>query len=213
MRFHSKLIAHHKTVLVGLFILALLTFGSIWVRESLLSSLNWVRHTHEVQQNLTKLMSVLQDAETGQRGYLLTGSDRYLAPYKSAKSDLGLVFSKLRSLTADNPRQRAFLNLTENRISDKFGELDSTIMLYKSGRADEALVLVKGNYGKEVMDQIRGFVGEMEKEESRLLRIREQDAKDGSRLMMWLQLITVFVIVMIAFKTFKNGRLPGGNPQ
>ena len=66
----------------------------------------WVNHTHEVMEALADLMSQLKDAETGQRGYLLTGNDRYLGPYKNAIDKVDRSVSRLIRLTADNPRQR-----------------------------------------------------------------------------------------------------------
>src|SRR5882724_6364388 len=60
-------------------------------------------HTHEVLTKLTELLSTLQDAETGQRGFLITGEERYLEPYQAALQNIDPVIRQIRELTADNP--------------------------------------------------------------------------------------------------------------
>lgn len=63
----------------------------------------WVAHSHQVRIELADLLSELKDAETGQRGYLLTGDDSYLEPYKTALGSIQTTLANLRKLTADNP--------------------------------------------------------------------------------------------------------------
>ncbi|MCC5622072.1 CHASE3 domain-containing protein, partial [Nostoc sp. CHAB 5715] len=63
----------------------------------------WVTHTREVLEKTKEVMSQIKDAETGQRGYLLTGKERYLEPYRTATSEITQKLKALRQLTADNP--------------------------------------------------------------------------------------------------------------
>jgi len=104
-------------VLAGLFGM------TIWEDVAGSRAFESVSHTREVQTQLTLMLSTLQDAETGQRGYLLTGLDEYLEPYESAERGIDGVVAELRSLTADNPRQQEQLDLIEPLITQKFDEL------------------------------------------------------------------------------------------
>ncbi len=67
----------------------------------------WVEHTLEVRNELETTLSLLKDAETGQRGFLVTGAAAYLEPYQAAVASLGQHRERLRVLTADNPKQQA----------------------------------------------------------------------------------------------------------
>ena len=67
----------------------------------------WVAHTHEVLAGLSQLLSSIKDAETGVRGFLITGEPRFLAPYESVHGHIDSSIDQLASLTADNPVQQA----------------------------------------------------------------------------------------------------------
>src|ERR1700739_151791 len=66
----------------------------------------WVAHTRQVQLQISEVESLLKDAETGQRGFLYTGSEQYLDPYKLAVTQIDSHVNTLAELTSDNPRQR-----------------------------------------------------------------------------------------------------------
>src|SRR5437868_9876749 len=78
-----------------------------------------VNHSHQVLQSLETLLSQIKDAETGQRGYLITGADRYLEPYRDSLLNINLTFARLRALTADNPEQRRRLDRLKPLIDTK----------------------------------------------------------------------------------------------
>jgi methyl-accepting chemotaxis protein len=67
----------------------------------------WVAHTREVQNQLTQLLSNLEDAETGQRGYIITGIESYLSPYTDGAAHIEDTRRHLAQLVSDNPRQEA----------------------------------------------------------------------------------------------------------
>jgi methyl-accepting chemotaxis protein len=141
-----------------------------------------VTHSYSVENELTQLLSSLQDAETGQRGYLLTGSDSYLVPYTAALPAIDQHRSALASLVADNPEQVAHLDALGPLITQKLGELQQTIELRRTKDFASALALVMTGAGKNTMDSIRGVIGEMRIEEEDTLKIRaaarELDARD-----------------------------------
>jgi PAS domain S-box-containing protein len=134
----------------------------------------WVNHTHEVIEKLGTLISTLKDAETGQRGYLLTGDAEYLQPYDSATSAIDTEFKDTQSLTQDNPTQQQRLREIHPLIDRKMAELLQTIELRRAGRSEAALQVVRQNQGKETMDRLRDLVGEMQATEHNLLNQRVQ---------------------------------------
>lgn len=139
-----------------------------------------VEHTMNVQGHLTRVLSLLQDAETGQRGYLLTGNPAYLEPFNSAAADLDKVVERLGLEVADNPVQVQALGTLRLVVNDKMDELQGTIQLRRTERADEALKAVVSNRGKAIMDRARDVISRMLLEEQRLLTVRQVRAQQTS---------------------------------
>jgi methyl-accepting chemotaxis protein len=126
--------------------------------------------TYELIDRLSELMSALTDAETGQRGYLLTGSDTYLEPYRLADASIDNVIKQLRDLTADNPVQSRRLEQALPLIQSKMAELKQTIELRRSQGLDAALKVVATGQGKGFMDNIRLAIAAMDNDERTSLR-------------------------------------------
>ena len=92
-------------------------------------SANSVAHTFEAKNKIGSLFSSLKDAETAQRGYLLTGDSQYLDPYQTALQAIDPDFQKLRELLRDNVQQQQRLNQLQPIVSLKLAELQQTIIL------------------------------------------------------------------------------------
>jgi PAS domain S-box-containing protein len=125
-------------------------------------------HTEQIAQNLTEIELFLDDAETGQRGFLYTGRPGYLEPYKLATSTIDRHLQTLSALTAGDPTQQANLTRLTELTHTKLAELQETITLYNSGKPEVARDLVLSDKGKALMDQIRQQIGEMQRGEDRL---------------------------------------------
>ncbi len=141
-------------------------------------------HTHNVLMALDKLLSTAQDAETGQRGYLLTGNDRYLEPYQNAVSAVGQRADEVAALTKDNPAQQANLIPLKRHIAAKLDELDRTVDMRRRGETQAALAVVATDRGKIEMDAVRAQLDVMRNEENRLrdIRLAEMDAAHKTAL-------------------------------
>jgi len=105
-------------------------------------------HSHEVIAALDALQSTLQDAETGQRGFLLTGDEKYLQPYEDALSRITPEIDSVATLTQDNPNQQANLALLRPHVAAKLAELKQTIDLRRGGGEAAALAVVRSDRGK-----------------------------------------------------------------
>jgi methyl-accepting chemotaxis protein len=143
---------------------------------SLAENAGLVEHTYRVLTEIDALDSSLKDAETGQRGYVITGEDSYLAPYLQAIKDLDTEQRTLRDLTADNARQQQRLDALAPLVQSKLAELKETIDLRGTRGFEAALAVVLTNKGKAVMDQIRAVTQAMSSEESSLLGVRRAAA-------------------------------------
>ena len=145
---------------------------------------SWTVHTHEVLEKIESFLSTLQNAETDQRGYLLTGIDAYLEPYNQAVKDASVQFEELRKLTADNPGQQSNEEKLRPLIAERFALLASVIKARQAGGLLAAVEAVKTNRGKQIMDQIRTVVSAMRTEESSLLDRRNEAMSNTASSMM-----------------------------
>ena len=131
-----------------------------------------ILHSHDVMGALNDLLSTIQDAETGQRGFLLTNNERYLEPYNNALGRAGPDLGRLAELTADNARQQTNIAELRRHVDAKLNELKETIELRRKSGAQAALAVVATDRGKIEMDAIRAQIGVMQQEEDRLRAIR-----------------------------------------
>lgn len=152
----------------------------------LVETIHWEVHTHKVLDAVADLQVELQQAETGQRGYLLTADSRYLEPYQAALTKIDHRLKELRTLTRDNANQQERLGTLEPLIAAKLAELRQTIELLQTRGRDAALVVVQGGSGEQFMNSIRGVLQLMETEENRLLLDRERDADLTAEYLVWI---------------------------
>jgi signal transduction histidine kinase len=109
----------------------------------------------QIERELAQFLQFLSDAETGQRGYLLTGQATYLDPYDSARKQLPSTIERLERLESDDPAQRARLAELETLAQVKLDELGRTVELQRRHANGSALALVQTGEGKRVMDAFR----------------------------------------------------------
>jgi signal transduction histidine kinase/DNA-binding response OmpR family regulator len=104
---------------------------------------------------LSEVLSSVQDAETGQRGFILTGNERYLEPYNAALAGIPARLAAIANAVRDNPGQQQRLTELTTRINEKLAELKETIELRRASGFDAALQVVNSDRGKAAMDAIR----------------------------------------------------------
>ncbi|MDE2238696.1 MAG: CHASE3 domain-containing protein, partial [Rhodospirillales bacterium] len=145
---------------------------------------NKISHSHEMILTLANILSSAQDAETGQRGFLLTDDTNYLAPYQSALARLPAQLNTLSHLSTDDPAQQRRIGPLKQAIATKLAELKQTIDLQRTHNTAAALALVNTNRGKTDMDALRTALAQMTQAEEQLRekRIRETDTALGKTL-------------------------------
>jgi PAS domain S-box-containing protein len=161
-----------------------------------------VAHTYNVIGTLDALLSTLKDAETGQRGYLLTEDPKYLQPYAEGLQRLQAGMTHLKDLLSDHPGQQARFALLEPKIAAWMAELERTVALTKKGDRAAAMKIVRGDSGKAMMDELRQAVAAMRQSEKDLLNIRDAESAASARNAIWSILVPAvlgMVLVCIGY--------------
>jgi methyl-accepting chemotaxis protein len=187
----------------ALSLVLLLVIGTVAYRSinKLTSASQWVTHTHEVLEHIAGVLSSLRDAETGQRGYVITGDEAFLEPYHTGSGEVLNIVNELRKLTADNPNQQKRIDSAETLIAARLAELKQTIDLRRSGNLEEVGRIVRGGEGKRVMDNLRGILHEMDDEERGLLTQRAEEgtaAASGAQLVIVLGTLLCLLLMTTA---------------
>ncbi len=149
--------------------------------QQLVSNNGWVQHTFEVISELDLTLSQLKDAETGQRGYLITHDPVYLEPYHIASAGVSAHIDRLSDLTRDNEYQQRRIPQLRQLVTERLNIARENVELEQAGRHAEAISSVINNVGKSKMDQVRELVGDMRQAEERLLRERIANSQQGLR--------------------------------
>ncbi len=186
-------------VIIGFVLLALAGLAAIAAVAIASRADQWSAHSLLVRQAESRLFSAVQDAETGQRGYLLTGDLDYLTPYTQAQLDLPALRARLRDLTRDNPGQQATLDRVYPLIDAKMAELARTVALANDGHADQAIAIVRTNQGRDLMHRIRTQIDDFDVAEVKLLDSREQQARQLSGTLDVTVPIAVALAAILAF--------------
>lgn len=169
-----------------------------WKVRALQAMSGKVSHTHEVIAALEDVFSLMKDAETGQRGYLLTGEDKYLEPYTSALVHIKEQLADIERLTADNPAHQGYIPLVNAQVDLKIKELAETIAVRRAEGFDAALAVVMTGRGKDAMDTLRGHIASMQQDERKLLKERFEETDAAFRTAVQSGLISGLVGAVLA---------------
>jgi signal transduction histidine kinase len=167
--------------LVGLFFLAA-------AGQSRLNAANERVHASQLrQQALSEFIALLTDAESGQRGYLLTGESSYLQPFTEAVATVGAALDRVREAYGGRADSAEFQQQELRTLTGKkLGELEETLALFKTRGAGPAVKVVRTDEGKRIMDEISRIVGTMRVAEARELSAATVQWQSDFRLSRWV---------------------------
>lgn len=151
----------------------LLLGASLWTRARNRDLIRMVNHTRDVQLATQDLLVSLNDAETGRRGYALTGEANYLSAMDAATAKSSATVHRLAELTQDNPTQQLNVHALEQVVNDRLELLNRTAQLGRSGQ-DDAVRDLERRSGLATSTQLSKVIAETMAEESRLLDLRKQ---------------------------------------
>lgn len=139
-----------------------------------------VDHTHQVLDSLSDLETDLAVAESGQRGYVITGEEEYQRTYDSAAQQIGQHVARLRELTQDNPTQQKNLDALAPLVTDRLNLMRNRLELRRKEGFEAAQASMATEQGKRVRESILTLISNMNDEENNLLRERERRTASGS---------------------------------
>jgi methyl-accepting chemotaxis protein len=170
---------------VCLIIITLAVSATIYSRLSFIqTSSGWTTHTHKVLETLQSVMESMVDQETGLRGYLVSGDQKFLDPYKGGQDMFEKAFARVKDLTSDNPAQQERLSQIRalaQRWHRDVAEKEIALMA-KPETEEDARKMEASGIGKASMDGIRKVLAEMDKAERDLMQVR--DASQASAFSM-----------------------------
>jgi methyl-accepting chemotaxis protein len=172
--FGRKIIAGFAISFVLLAAVGAVAYRSI---DALTNTSYAVAHSHQVLERIGRLLTELDNAETGQRGYVITGDDGYLAPYQSSIGTVDSLMKELRALTVDNPEQQQRVDQLQSPVATKLAELKRTIDLRRTTGFEVTRQQIESGVGKHAMDDIRALLGAMQDTENVLLARRAKEVE------------------------------------
>jgi PAS domain S-box-containing protein len=141
-----------------------------------------VEHTRDVLSRLELLLAAATDAETAERGYVITGDESYLEPYRQSAAIVDAQTRRLRELTTDNPDQQQRLDSVVPLVTDRLAELSAVIEMRRNQGFAAAQSEILTGKGKRFHDQIRDLINQMKGIETSLLQERQQRADRSSTI-------------------------------
>jgi signal transduction histidine kinase len=206
-----------RFILVGAALLPLVLLINAVISYSdvrrLVQSESDVTHTYRVVNALQEVMALVQDAETGHRGYILTGVEAFLEPYWEAVPRLDRAFARLDSLLVDDPAQAARSVQLRSHAEERLEYLAYTLNLFESGGLPAARDVIILGAGRRAMDAVRATKVEMREAETEALQARLARAGDSAQRTIVTQAfstliaVVLLVMVLVMFRRLLAARL------
>ena len=190
---------------IALLILIISSATSYRSINSLLKSAALVRHTNQVVNYTNNILSTMKDAETGQRGFLLTGQEDFLNPYNGTKDSINRMISEVKTLTADNPQQQQSIAKLEDLINIRFTKLE---FLIAQRRQNNKVDIEDLRQGRVFMNSIRQQVQDMNGQLQTILEQRtdklDQFSENTPLFIIASALVALIIVVLFYFKIKKD---------
>ncbi len=186
-------------VLAAIVLIVLMNaFFAVGAIRELLESETWLSHTWQVIGQLETIMSSAKDAETGVRGYVITGDGKYLAPFVYARTDILRQIDQFAALTADNPNQNGNVDELRATAVERLSQLNEGVAIRRDKGFDAARARVLQGDGMAQMNHLRAVANQAQAEERRLLVVREQDERrSGKRAYIATAVATALDLLLI----------------
>ncbi len=197
----SNLLKTSRYYLAGLAIIPLLlALTAYFTNAAHMKSVAQTLTTDRFILSLDDLLNTVQDAETGQRGYMLTGSEEYLAPYVRAKGEIDQQFLAVTKFASQARVSPAILGQLKASIDSKMAELEKTISLKQSEGRNAAMAEIRTNRGQQDMARIRRLIGELKSEQTEAYEKRyAQQIRNQRYLTVALGVVVAISIMLLIF--------------
>ncbi|MBM3578015.1 MAG: response regulator [Alphaproteobacteria bacterium] len=162
-------------IALGFAMLALVAYVAVHAEFQRRAAGAWMRHTLQVQSDLYQFYGLLQGAESGQRGFMITRDERYLEPCLEAAGKLSGVLDQLSELVRDNPEQLQAVAEMRPLLGERLEIINEAIADTRADQLDKAAQTIKSGRGKALMDRLQAIIGAMIETEKSLLESRERE--------------------------------------
>ncbi|MBC8035017.1 MAG: response regulator [Chitinophagaceae bacterium] len=188
---------------ISLALLMLTSIASYVSIHNLLDSAGWVNHTNVVIQKLEEILTTIKDAETGQRGFLLTGQPEFLEPYNGAQAKALQVLKEVKTLVSDNPEQVKSCTQLEDIVVSRLTRLQWLIDAKNQNKTIDPAALKDG---KRYMDEARDIIRMMIDRESTLLTRRTGTMNKFATYTPILITLAALLAILITIFSFRQIR-------
>lgn len=159
-------------------------------------------HAQNVKSIIRDTYVAVQGAETGQRGYVITGDENYLTDYYQSIQNLYTLIPLMSSVTTELPGQKERFQKFVTLANQKIEEMKRSIELVKTGRTGNAEALIDSDLGLHYMNEIKKIVNEMTAAEDDLLTKRREDVSEGRQQSLILSLVSLGVSVVLLLSVY-----------
>lgn len=177
-------------LLLAFLMLAAIGFFAYHSTSSLREAVRWQKHTQQVLVKIDDALIAASDVETSGRGFVVSGTDNFLEPYKTGKQNALKAIEDLKGLTMDNRQQAENLTQLANLMNEKIAKTESYIETRRRDGLLNAVNEVSKGEGDLLMNQIRQLVQRMRDEETRLLKFREDTLESTLSSNFWLMVVS-----------------------
>ncbi|WP_036000066.1 CHASE3 domain-containing protein, partial [Bradyrhizobium yuanmingense] len=189
----------------GLLVLTVISAGSVYLVNKAREDSKWVVHTIEVENQINALLLEIRRAESGARGYLLTGEDNFRTDHEKAVAAIIPALDKLTRQSVDNPGQRENVEKLSAAIETRLSQFAQEMAFIRQGQPDKATALVRELAAQDATARIASVANTMMREEERLFRLRTANSDRsqtlaasmtgiGSGLVVVLALISIWLV-------------------
>ncbi|QQL49944.1 sensor histidine kinase [Mucilaginibacter ginkgonis] len=186
---------------ISIVVLIIIGFVSWFTLRNLLDSNRAVSHSVEIMQKYEQILSAMKDAETGQRGYLITGQTKYLQPYNGAYLQSESLALELKKLTADNSAQQKNIKIIQDILGNR---LDILKQLVEKKQAAKPILSSDLDAGKSAMDALRNAIAKGEQDERQLLNARNEKLLNYTNFVPVFILIAMLITLGITLRSYRN---------
>ncbi|MEO5806361.1 CHASE3 domain-containing protein [Devosia sp.] len=192
----DRLVWRRIVVFISLALVFLAAAAAFFLAQGVDQQMQDVVRTYDLRRAARELTIALVDAESGQRGYLLTDDNAYLPPYYHTLTIIDQDMAVLGQLTLGNAEQTTRLDSISEAVKRKLSEMSSTIALVRDGHSDLAKSVVKAGEGTELMSNLRTTLDEFVAQEDQRLLERNQSIA-ATRLMLVVAILVALASAVV----------------
>lgn len=164
----------------------------------------WVAHTHKVRSGIADVLQSLTDAESAQRGYILTGDRHFTAEVEAAKARAITTLQVVDELTADNPQQQARIDTLRTQMMLRIALMDRTIAARGAGDAVAAIRIIRQGQGTAAMLQVRREIAALDQVEQALEQRRSARATGVRTTVMVSLALFAGLLTLLFFRAIRD---------